>query len=452
MSDKDSQQIDNLNQLKDWMQLGCKPPQEWRIGTEHEKLGLMASDLSPIPYAGEQGIEALLTGLQKYDWQAVYEGEHIIALSRAGASVSLEPGGQLELSGAPLENLHQTCAEIASHLDEMRQVSKALGQIYCGIGFAPQWHYEDAAQMPKGRYALMNHYMPSRGNRGLDMMYLSCTAQVNLDYASEADMIEKFRIALALQPLATALFANSPFKQSAPTGSLSERGLIWQDTDPDRTGMLPFVFADDFGFEKYVDYALHVPMYFVLRDGQYIDALGQSFQDFLNGCLPALPNTKPTIKDWENHLTTIFPEARLKHFIEMRGADSGAQEFLCALSAFWVGLLYDETAQKKAYALIADWTDEERETLRNIAPQKGLATPFRDSDLGALADEVLEISQNGLTARAKSDGAGGDESKFLTPLLRVAKTRQSQAEILLTHYQTDWQGEISKAYAATRLV
>lgn len=438
------------NDLKDWMAAGCKPREAWRIGTEHEKFGYRNADLSPLPYDGADGIHAMLSGLMQFGWQGKFEGDTLVGLVRSeeagGGSVTLEPAGQLELSGAPLENIHQTCAEVSRHLKEVQAVAEKLGQSYMGIGYSPLWGLDEAPQMPKGRYQLMNQYMPKQGGRGLEMMYLTSTVQVNLDFGSEADMVEKLRIALALQPLATALFANSPFKNGQPTGHVSERSLIWLDTDGARTGMLPQAFEEGFGFEQYVDYALDVPMYFVMRDGKFIDALGMSFRDFMAGNLPALPGEKPTASDWEDHLTTLFPEARVKRFIEMRGADSGPWSSLCALPALWVGLLYDASTQTQVADLIADWTQAERDQLRVQSPLLGLQTPFRSGTLLDVAREVLQLAEQGLKNRARSDGAGGDETQFLAYLQKVVADGKSPAEALVKKFHEEWNGDVREAY------
>ena len=438
------------NDLKDWMAAGCKPREAWRIGTEHEKFGYRNADLSPLPYDGADGIHAMLSGLMQFGWQGKFEGDTLVGLVRSeeagGGSVTLEPAGQLELSGAPLENIHQTCAEVSRHLKEVQAVAEKLGQSYMGIGYSPLWGLDEAPQMPKGRYQLMNQYMPKQGGRGLEMMYLTSTVQVNLDFGSEADMVEKLRIALALQPLATALFANSPFKNGQPTGHVSERSLIWLDTDGARTGMLPQAFEEGFGFEQYVDYALDVPMYFVMRDGKFIDALGMSFRDFMAGNLPALPGEKPTASDWEDHLTTLFPEARVKRFIEMRGADSGPWSSLCALPALWVGLLYDASTQTQVADLIADWTQAERDQLRVQSPLLGLQTPFRSGTLLDVAREVLHLAEQGLKNRARSDGAGGDETQFLAYLQKVVADGKSPAEALVKKFHEEWNGDVREAY------
>ncbi|MDC3401563.1 glutamate--cysteine ligase [Alphaproteobacteria bacterium] len=442
--------LDNVAALKDWMSAGQKPQSDWRIGTEHEKFGFDKASLNPLPYEGPSGIQAMLNGLTRFDWQPVEEGGKLIALTRkdaaGGGSVTLEPGGQLELSGAPLSSIHETCKEVNGHLREVREVAEELGQGYLGVGFSPIWGLDEAPHMPKGRYALMRDYMPTRGGRGLDMMYLSSTVQVNLDFGSEADMVEKLKVSLAVQPIATALFSNSPFKNNKVTGDLSERSLVWMDTDPDRTGMLPIAFEEGFGFEQYVDYALDVPMYFVFRDGQYIDAMGQSFRDFLAGNLPALPGEKPTAKDWENHLTCLFPEARVKRFIEMRGADSGPWQTLCALPAFWVGLLYDPATQKKVFDLISDWTEEERLYLRGQAPHTGLKTKFRNSTVQEIASQLLDLSQQGLRARGKMDSMGADEAGFLAPLFKTIRDGKTPADILVEKYHGEWQGDMRRIF------
>ena len=442
--------MQSANDLKAWMEAGAKPRDQWRIGTEHEKFGFRTADLSPLPYEGPDGVHAMLSGLMQFGWQGKYEGDTLVGLvrpaSEGGGSVTLEPAGQLELSGAPLENIHQTCAEISGHLKEVQAVAEPLGQSYMGLGYSPLWGLDDAPQMPKGRYLLMNKYMPKQGTRGLEMMYLTATVQVNLDFGSEADMVEKLRISLALQPLATALFANSPFKNGQLSGNLSERSAIWLDTDKARTGMLPFAFDEGFGFEQYVDYALDVPMYFIMRDGDFVDTLGMSFRDFMDGKLPALPGELPTENDWEDHLTTLFPEARVKRFIEMRGADSGPWPSFCALSAFWVGLLYDGATQSAAADYIADWSVEEMAALRRHAPMQGLATPFRSGTLLDVARDVLALSEQGLKARNRSDGAGGDETQYLAYVQQIVADGQNNAQRLIERFNGAWGGDIRQIY------
>jgi len=369
------------------------------------------------------------------------EGSDIIGLQSNGQSVTLEPGGQFELSGATLETLHQTCAEVNSHLYQVRSISEELGIAFLGAGFDPKWKFEDVSRMPKERYKIMRDYMPTRGSLGLDMMFRSCTIQVNLDFESEADMAEKFRIGIALQPVATALFANSPFKEGKPTGYKSWRSHVWEDTDPDRCGTLPFVFDRNFGFERYVDYVLDVPMYFLYRNGIYHNVAGQSFRDFMAGKLPGMEGEYPTMADWESHLTTVFPEVRLKKFLEMRGADGGPWRLICALPALWVGLLYDSQAQAEAAALIEDMTAAEREYLRAEVPRLGLATPYRSGTVQDLAKQVLGILKRGLERR------GREEGKYLNELEEIAESGVSQADLLLSLYHGEWKGSVDPYYS-----
>ena len=433
---------------------GCKPVSEWRIGTEHEKFGFYLPDragdpalaLRPPPYEGERGIGALLEGIAGLGWSRIEEHGRLIALSRDGASVTLEPAGQLELSGAPLETIHQTCCETTRHLNEVREVADPLGIGFLGMGFQPKWARGDMPWMPKGRYRIMREYMPRVGKLGLDMMTRTCTVQVNLDFSSEADMVKKFRTSLALQPVATALFADSPFTEGKPNGFLSYRSHIWTDTDKDRTGMLDFVFEDGFGFERYVDYLLDVPMYFVHRDGEYLDAAGQSFRDFLAGRLPARPGELPTLRDWSDHRTTAFPDVRLKTFVEMRGADGGPWKRLCALPAFWVGLLYDADALDAAWALVRDFTRAERHALRDGVPRHGLRLPFRGASVRELALAALEISRAGLARRARLNGKGEDEGHFLDPLFEIAHSNQTPAERKLDLFRGVWGGSVDPIF------
>lgn len=433
-------------QLVEYLAQGCKPEAEWRIGTEHEKFAYNTSDLRPLPYDGEVGIRRLLTELQRFGWQPVTEGNNIIALTQDNQSVTLEPGGQFELSGAPLETIHQTCIEVGTHLKQVRQIGSELGFAMMGLGFNPKWRREDVPVMPKGRYGIMRAYMPKKGHLGLDMMLRTCTVQVNLDFASEADMVKKFRVALALQPLATAMFANSPFTEGKPNGFLSYRSHIWTDTDPDRTGMLGFVFEDGMGFERYVDHALDVPMYFVYRDGKYIDASGQSFRAFMEGKLPAYPGQMPTLRDWADHITTLFPEVRLKRYLEMRGADGGPWSRLCALPALWVGLLYDKAALEAAWDLCRDWTPPEREKLRADVPKFGLSTELRGRPLRHYAEQMVKIALAGLKSRNRLSPAGEDESHFLEPLVRIVESGETPAEALLKLYHGRWNKSVDPAF------
>jgi glutamate--cysteine ligase len=442
--------IESKDQLAEYLASGCKPAEDWRIGTEHEKFGYCKDSLLPLPYEGPRSIKAMLEGLRDaFGWAPVLEAGNIIGLEKDGANVSLEPGGQLELSGAPLETIHQTCDEVNDHLREVKTVADKIGVGFIGLGAAPIWTHDQMPVMPKGRYKLMTDYMGRVGTHGTQMMYRTCTVQVNLDFGSEADMVQKFRVALALQPVATALFANSPFFEGKPNGFQSWRSRIWRSLDDARTGTLPFVFEDGMGFERYVDYALDVPMYFVYRDGKYIDALGMSFRDFLKGELPALPGELPTLSDWADHLTTIFPEARIKKFMEMRGADGGPWRQICALPALWVGLLYDQNALDAAWDLCKHWTLEQREALRVAASVDGVNAKVEGIDMRQLARQVLDLSHAGLTARAKT-GAGGmlkDETHFLNSLQDIVETGVTPASELLAKYHGEWNGDLTRIYA-----
>lgn len=446
-STADDPVIESLDQLVAPMVKGEKPPERWRIGTEHEKLVYKRSDKRAPSYGEPCGIRDLLGGLEQFGWEPVEEGGNVIALKGEDGAVSLEPAGQLELSGAPLENLHQTCAETGRHLVQVKDVGEKCGVGYLGLGMWPDKTREELPIMPKGRYDIMLRHMPRVGSMGLDMMLRTCTIQVNLDYQSEADMVKKFRVSLALQPLATALFANSPFTEGKPNGFLSYRSHIWSDTDPARTGMLPFVFEDGFGYERWARYMLDVPMYFVFRDGKYIDAAGLSFRDFLDGKLSVLPGERPTQSDWWDHLSTAFPEVRLKSFLEMRGADGGPWNRICALPAFWVGLLYDQGALDAAWDLVKGWTMEERERLRNEVPRLALAT--RSPNGGTLQDlgrEVLKIAHAGLKARARLNASGDNETGYLETLDEIVASGKVPAQRLLDAYHGEWNGDISRVY------
>ena len=438
--------ITDYRQLVDVMASGEKPSVDWRIGTEHEKFGFRLNDLRPPTFEGEQGIEALLKGLTRFGWQPYEEHGQVIALSRDNASVTLEPAGQLELSGAPLETIHDTCKEVGGHLREVREVADELGLGFLGMGFQPKWRRDEMPWMPKGRYKIMRDYMPKVGKLGLDMMTRTCTVQVNLDYATEADMVKKFRVSLALQPVATALFADSPFTDGQPNGYRSYRSHIWTDTDGGRTGMLDFVFEDGFGYERYVDYLIDVPMYFSYRNGEYMDLAGRSFRKFLAGELDELRGELPTLRDWNDHMTTAFPEVRLKKFLEMRGADGGPWGRLCALPAFWVGLLYDDAALDAAWDLVKDFSMAERHALRDGVPKHGLALPFRDATIRELAMEALKISVAGLRRRARCNVSGQDEVPFLDTLIEIVEAGETAADRKLALFHGEWNGDIDRVF------
>lgn len=443
----DAPLIESSDQLTAYLAAGCKPKNEWRIGTEHEKFVFCRTSLEPVPYEGETGIRAILEKLgEETGWSIIAENDLPIGLKGEGASVSLEPGGQFELSGAPLENVHQTCDEVHRHLDAIKKVCDPMGVAFMGMGFAPTWTLDEMPRMPKPRYNIMRRYMPTKGSLGLDMMHRTCTVQVNLDFDSEADMVSKFRTSLALQPIATALFANSGLYEGRPSGYASYRAHIWTDTDPDRTGLLKFVFEDGFGFERYADYMLDTPMYFVRRDGEYIDAAGQSFRDFLKGKLPALPGERPTMEDWEDHLSTAFPEVRLKKFLEMRGADGGPWARICALPAFWVGLLYDDDALAAAWDVAIAWSEGEREQLRDDAAKDGLKAKVGGRTVQDVALEVLEISREGLRRRAKSGNLKEDETTYLDPLVKIAKSGVTMGEYTAQLFAGELNGDAKRLF------
>jgi glutamate--cysteine ligase len=445
--DEHSRPIESRADLLSVFEDGAKPSADWRIGTEHEKFVYRCSDKRAPGYDERGGIRDLLMGLTEFGWEPVYEGDNVIALKGADGNVSLEPAGQFELSGAPLENLHESCAESGRHLQQCKEIGDRLGLGFLGLGMWPDKSRAELPRMPKGRYAIMLNYMPKVGTLGLDMMLRTCTIQVNLDYSSEADMVKKFRVGLALQPVATALFANSPFTEGKANGFKSFRSHIWEDTDPDRTGMLPFVFEDGFGYERYCDYALDVPMYFVYRDGKYIDVAGRSFRDFLDGKLAELPGEKPRLTDWTDHLSTAFPEVRLKSFLEMRGADGGRWGRICALPALWVGLLYDGQALDAAWDLVKHWDIAERERLRHEVPRLALDAVTSDGEtMREFAARVLDISAGGLTRRARLNSAGDNEGGFLDPLRDVVTTGMTPADRLLDKFQNEWNGDLAKIY------
>ncbi len=450
-SSADEPVIESLDDLTAPMRAGEKVEADWRIGTEHEKFVYKrledGGDRRAPSYREEGGIRDILMGLTDFGWEPIEENGNVIAMRGADGTVSLEPAGQLELSGAPLENLHDTCNETGRHLAQVKQVGEKCGVGYLGLGMWPDKTREELPVMPKGRYEIMMNHMPKVGNLGLDMMLRTCTIQVNLDYSSEADMVKKFRVGLALQPLATALFANSPFTEGKPNGYLSYRSHIWSDTDPHRTGMLPFVFEDGFGYERWAQYMLDVPMYFVFRDGKYIDAAGLSFRDFMDGKLSVLPGERPTASDWWDHLSTAFPEVRLKSFLEMRGADGGPWSRICALPAFWVGLLYDNQALDAAWDLVKDWSMEERERLRNDAPKLALDAPLPGGGtMQDLGREALAIAHKGLAARGRLNASGDNETGYLETLDEIVSTGKVPAQRLLDAYHGEWGGDLSQVY------
>ena len=442
--------VERRDELVAWLASGCKPKAEWRIGTEHEKFAFTVHRHNPVPYEGPRGIRALLEGMQLLlGWEPIMEQDNIIGLHdvTGGGAISLEPGGQFELSGAPVENVHQTCTELMAHLAQLREVARPLGIGFLGLGMNPKWTRAEIPVMPKGRYRIMTRYMPKVGNLGLDMMYRTCTVQTNLDFSSEADMVKKLRVSLALQPVATALFANSPFTEGKPNGFLSFRSEVWRDTDGDRSGMLPWAFEDGMGFERWVDYALDVPMYFIKRGDEYIDVSGLSFRDLFAGKLKELPGERATISDWANHISTIFPEVRLKRYLEMRGADGGPGRRIPALPAFWVGILYDTVSLDAAWDIVKDWTAEERQKLRDDVPKQGFAATIRNRTMLALAEETLKLAREGLVRRRRLNAGGEDETKYLEPLDDLVSRGITPAEELLTKYHGPWGGSVEPVFS-----
>lgn len=439
------------DQLIHAMSKGEKPRDQWRIGAEHEKFGFDKSTLRRPAYEGPGGIKAMLDGLTRFGWTPVEEAGHVIALERKNAegfsaSISLEPGGQFELSGAPLKDIHDICNETGQHLMEVKQVADQLNLGFLGLGFDPLWRREDIPVMPKGRYDVMRAYMPKKGRLGLDMMLRTCTIQANLDFDSEADMVMKFRTSLALQPIATALFANSPFTEGKPNGFLSARANVWTDTDPDRTGMLGFVFEDGFGYERYADYALDAPMYFAKRGETYVDLSGQSFRAFMDGKLDALPGDRATVQDWADHLTTLFPEVRLKQYLEMRGADGGPWSRICALPALWAGIFYDAPSLAAAWDLCKDWDIADHERLRRDVTRLGLKAEVNGRSVRDIAVDMVNIAKHGLKNRARFSGGMVDERGYITELEDIADSGVTSADRLLELYNGEWGGDISRVY------
>jgi len=445
----DATPIESRDELVAWVADGEKPKAQWRIGTEHEKIPFYRADHSAVPYAGDRGVQALLAGLMREtDWEPITDAGNLIGLfeGEGGGAISLEPGGQFELSGGLVSDIHETQAELDAHLEALQRVAEPLGIGFLDLAMSPLWTRADTPVMPKSRYRIMMGYMPKVGRLGLDMMLRTSTVQVNLDYADEADMVKKLRVSLALQPICTALFANSPFTEGEPNGFLSMRSQIWTDTDPDRTGMMPCAFEDGFGYERYVDWVMDVPMYFVMRDGIYHDVAGESFRDLMEGKLPQLPGVRASRSDWANHVSTVFPEVRLKRFLEMRGADAGPRGHLVAMPAYWTGLLYDQSALDAAWDLVKGWSAEERQALRDAVPREGLAARIGGHSVQEIARETLRIAREGLEARGVIDRLGRDETRFLDPLEQIVATGTTRAQALLALYHGRWNRSVGPAF------
>src|SRR5438034_2427949 len=441
--------IETREELVAWFEAGSKPRSRFRLGTEHEKFVFTVEGHNPVPYEGRRGIRALLEGMQHLlGWEPIVEAGNIIGLFdvTGGGAISLEPGGQFELSGAPVESVHQTCSELMAHLAQVKEVARPLGIGFLGLGMTPSWRRAEIPMMPKGRYRIMTAYMPTVGKLGLDMMYRTCTVHTNLDYSGEADMVKKLRVSLALQPVATAMFANSPFTEGKPNGFLSFRSEIWRDTDPDRSGMLPWAFEPGMGFERYVDYALDVPMYFVKRGERYIDVAGRSFRDLMDGRLAGMPSERATISDWANQLSTIFPEVRLKRYLEMRGADGGPWRRLPALPAYWAGILYDDDSLDSAWDIVKHWTAEQRQKFRDDVPKLGFAARIAGHDVLHLAKATMALAEKGLARRRRLD-ARGQDGRAYCPLLQGYGARGiTPAEELLEKFHGPWRRSVEPAF------
>ena len=450
----DAEPVHGRDDLVAWFEAGCKAPAEFKVGSEHEKIPFYLADNSPVPYEGERGIEALLRGMQaRTGWAAIEDAGKLIGLfdPQGGGAISLEPGGQFELSGAAIADVHALQAELTAHLEAAHAVAAPLGMGFLSLAMSPVWTRAQTPRMPKSRYKIMTDYMPKVGSRGLDMMYRTATAQANLDYASEQDMLAKLRVGVALQPAMTALFANSPFTEGRPNGFLSARSEIWRDTDAARTGMLAFMFEPGAGFGAYADFALDVPMYFVKRGEVYHDVSGLSFRDLMAGRMPGLPGERATISDWANHLSTIFPEVRLKRYLEMRGADVGPPERIVAQSALMVGLYYDDRALDGALEMIRDWSAEERQALRDEAPRLGFEARIRGRSLREIARDMLALARAGLARRARRDAVGRDETRFLDPLDAIVSEGVEPARAWLSRYEGEWGGSMAPVFSQARM-
>jgi glutamate--cysteine ligase len=429
--------IEAVDQLVEFLRRSEKPPERWRVGTEHEKVGLWVPELRPVPYEGERGIAALLDAVAESDgWTRLREGEHLVALRKDGASVTLEPGGQLELSGAPLRTIHETCSEFQTHLAMMKRVCEPLGIVWLGLGMHPIHGVPEIPSMPKSRYRIMRSYLPARGSLSLEMMYATATVQANYDFSDEADMVAKMRTALAVSPIVSAIFANSSLSEGKANGFVSRRLHIWQHTDPERTGLLPFVFEPDMGYRRYIEWALDVPMFFFVREGSYHPAGGMTFRRFLR---EGWGEQRATFADFDRHLTTLFPEVRLKHVIEVRGADAVPPGLTCSLPALWKGILYDADALEAAWRLVGDATQEEREAARSEVSRRGLAAHYAGRPMLELAGELARTASEGLRRIGHAGRRDPDESSFLDPVFEQLATGASPGQIVLERWEGEWQ-------------
>lgn len=438
----DSEPVGSSEELVAYLRSGEKPPEDWRVGTEHEKIGLRVDDFGPVPFEGERGIEALLDRIAAEDgWTRLREAGRVVALEKEGASITIEPGGQLELSGKPLRTIFETCDEFHTHLDVVRRASEPIDLLWLSLGMNPLYGIDDVPRMPKERYHRMREYLPTRGELAMEMMHLTATVQANLDYADEADMVAKFRTAQGVTPVVSALFANSSLAAGKPSGLVSRRLHIWRHTDPDRCGLLPFVFEPGFGYARYVEWALDVPMFFALRSGRYIPARGRTFRQFLE---EGLEGERATLRDFDMHLTTLFPEVRIKRWMEVRGADAVPPGMICALPALWKGLLYDAEAREAAWSLVADWSFPERTAALEAVARRGLAAEVAGRSVLALARELVAIAEEGLRRIGHSGESGPDERGFLAPLHEQLELGRSPGEVLLEHWDGDWHRSVRR--------
>ena len=431
MTDDLQEPVTDKLQLAEYLEQGCKPGTDWRVGVEYERFVCRGKDLCPAPYYGPGGIEALLRALEQFGWQPDAGTGPLIALSRGREHVSLEPAGQLEYASVPVADVHRIDADLAGHCREVAALAEDLGLALLGLGFEPLYPAQINNWIPQERFNIMRGYMPRVGGHGLDMMQRTASIQINLDYASEEDMVRKYRAALALQPVFIALAAGSPFASGRATGYQSYRSHVWQHTDSDRCGLPEIVFDEAMGFERYVDWVLDVPMYSIVRSGHHVDTAGESFRRFLAGELRPVPGETPTLDDWKYHLQTLCPEVRLKQLLELRGPDSGSPAMVSGLAALSVGLFYDDRSLAAVSDLIAHWNRETRQCLYCQAAERGLAAEFRGLNLGEIAALLLDLAAEGLGRRGIQNEKGNDERVYLEPLREIVETGQTLSAQML---------------------
>ncbi len=434
--------VESVEELVAHLRSGEKPRERWRVGTEHEKIGLYEDTHAPVPYEGERGIGALLRRVAAEDgWNPLVEGPHVIGLEKAGASITLEPGGQMELSGAPLRTIHETCDEFHAHLSLMKRVCEPMRIVFLGLGIHPLHGVERIPVMPKARYRIMRRYLPTRGSLALEMMFATATVQANFDYSDEADMVAKMRAALGVSPIVSALFANSSVSEGKANGFITRRLHIWTHTDPDRCGMLPFAFEQGFGYREYVEWALDVPMFFIVRNGAYQPAHETTFRRFLQ---QGFRGERPTLADFDRHLTTLFPDVRLKRIIEVRGADAVPPGLTCSLPALWKGLLYDPEALKQAAALVSGYDAETREAARSDVARRGLSARYGGEPVLELARQLAAISREGLARLAHAGRRDRDETGFLDPVFAQLELAASPGSLVVERWEGEWARSVER--------